>query len=286
MSGDEPKNSQPSEDHTRIQNAKRAVDRDYLVLGRELYIAFSTGKYKEDGFSSFDDYAIDQGVEPGRAKRLRRVFKKFSKDLGISFDRMLTLGYERLKAVEPVINRGNKELWLYRASDLDYPALIAEVKRHKKPARRRREVKQAAGSQQSIYQPEDAASLIAKITDDRLKPSADGKSITDDDVVYIKTIYLIGDQNQVFETAIENMEQRTGSTKISYLLTSALQEFLAHEALRGIKDDKRMHYFMKILERRYKGRLLWVKDKKVATKLEAMIRQAEEELEKEKRADE
>jgi hypothetical protein len=272
------KDSQYDEDQTRIQDAKRAVDRDYLILGRELYVAFSTGKYKEDGFSSFDDYAVDQGVDPGRAKRLRRVFKKYSKDLGISFTRMLSLGYERLKVLEPVINRSNKEIWLRRAAELDYPTLIANVKIHKKPRRRRREVKQISGALPSVYQPEDAAALISKIPDERLKPSIDGKSITDDDVVFVKTIYLIGDQKQVFETALENMERRTGSTKIGYLLTSALQEFLAHEALRGIKDDKRMRYFMNILERRYKGQLIWVRDKKIAAKLEKMINQAEEEL--------
>ena len=58
------------------------------------------------------------------------------------------------------------------------------------------------------------------------------------------TLYLIGDQHKVFETAIENMERRTGSDKIGYLLTSALLEFLAHEATRGISDDKKMEYFM------------------------------------------
>ena len=278
MNVEKSKDSQYDEDQTRIQDAKRAVDRDYLILGRELYVAFSTGKYKEDGFSSFDDYAVDQGVDPGRAKRLRRVFKKYSKDLGISFTRMLSLGYERLKVLEPVINRSNKEIWLRRAAELDYPTLIANVKIHKKPRRRRREVKQISGALPSVYQPEDAAALISKTPDERLKPSIDGKSITDDDVVFVKTIYLIGDQKQVFETALENMERRTGSTKIGYLLTSALQEFLAHEALRGIKDDKRMRYFMNILERRYKGQLIWVRDKKIAAKLEKMINQAEEEL--------
>jgi hypothetical protein len=272
------KDSQNDEDQTRIQDAKKAVDRDYLILGRELYVAFSTGKYKEDGFSSFDEYAIAQGVDPGRAKRLRRVFKKFSKDLGISFTRMLSLGYERLKVVEPVINRANKEMWLRAAATLDYPTLVANVKIHKKPRRRRREVKQTPGSLPSVYQPEDAADLVSKISDERYKPSIDGKSITDDDVVFVKTIYLIGDQKQVFETALENIERRTGSTKIGYLLTSALQEFLAHEALRGIKDDKRMRYYMNILERRYKGQLIWVKDKKIAAKLEKMVNKAEEEL--------
>ena len=102
--------------------------------------------------------------------------------------------------------------------------------------------------------------------------------------VYVKKIYLIGDQNTVFETAIENMERRTGSHKIGYLLTSALMEFLAHEATRGIKDDGRMRYFMNILQRRYKGKLLWIKDKKVAAEMERLLEEAEANVQKEKDA--
>ena len=98
----------------------------------------------------------------------------------------------------------------------------------------------------------------------------------------MKKIYLIGDQNTVFETAIENMERRTGSQKIGYLLTSALMEFLAHEATRGIKDDGRMRYFMNILERRYKGKLLWIQDKRVAAEMKRLLAEAEENVQREK----
>ena len=76
----------------RIQDAKRQVDHDNLILGRELYIAFSSGQYKEDGFTSFEDYSISRGIDPWRARRLRRIFKKFSTDLGVSFERMLAVG--------------------------------------------------------------------------------------------------------------------------------------------------------------------------------------------------
>lgn len=269
-------------DTDRLHDAKVAVDRDYLILGRELYVAFSTGEFKEGGFQSFDDYAVSRGVEPGRAKRLRRVFKKFSKDLGVSFEQMLKIGYERLKAIEPVINRTNRNLWLSRAGELSFPELVKKVKENKTPRRRRKEVRQDISPHKTVYAPEDASKLLATIHDDRLKPSADGSEVYDDGTVYVKKLYLIAEQKQVFDTAIENMEQRTGSTKIGYLLTSALQEYLAHEATRGLKDDKRLEYFMGVLERRYKCKLLCIKDKKVAEKLTEMLNQAEEEVEAER----
>lgn len=281
-------NDQPSDDD-RIKDAKRQVDHDNLVLGRELYIAFSTGKYRDGGFTSFEDYSISRGIDPWRATRLRRIFKKFSHDIGVPFDRMLKVGHERLKAIEPVINRGNKDLWLHRAETLSFPDLMRKVAESKpgkkKRAPRRKLVNHEMGARYSrTYAPEDAAALIASISDDRLKPSADGQVVVDDDVVVARTIYLIGDQNAVFDTALNNMEQRTGSTKQGYLLTSCLQEQLAHEATRGLKDDDRMRYFMEILQRRYGGELLWIKNKKVAAELSELIRRAEEAVQRAKDA--
>jgi predicted house-cleaning noncanonical NTP pyrophosphatase (MazG superfamily) len=275
----DPQGISPLSEEDRISEARRAVDRDYLILGRELYLAFETGSYKDNGVVSFDAYASSKGVDPGRAKRFRRVFKKFSKDLGVSFDRMLNLGYEKLKAIEPVIRRNNRDLWLHRAASMDYAALLEEVKAHKPVRKRRKEVKQTL-SNKDVFEPADTAELVKTIGDDRLKPSSDGEAISSDAYVHVRKIYLVAEQNLVFDTAIEAMERRTGSTKVGYLLTSCLEEQLAHEATRSLKDDGRMRYFMNILERRYKGKLLWVKDKKVAAKLEAMIKQAEEEVER------
>lgn len=277
--------STPREEDDHIQDARKAVDRDYLILGRELYMAFESGSYKDDGETiSFDEYVAKKGIDPGRAKRFRRVFKKFSKDLGVSFDQMLELGYEKLKAIESVIRRNNRNLWLYKAKDLTYAELLEEVKKHKPQRRKRKEVKQSLENKNK-FDPEETPELLKTIGDDRLKPSADGEIVADDNHVFVRKLYLVAEQNQVFDTAIENMERRTGSTKVGYLLTSALEEFLAHEATRSLKDDGRLHYFMGVLERRYKTKLFSIKDKKVAQKLAELLRQAEEDVEREQRGE-
>jgi hypothetical protein len=117
--------------------------------------------------------------------------------------------------------------------------------------------------------------LAASLAPPQVRPSTDGKTDATDDIVYEKTLYLVGDQNTVFEAALESVERRTGSDKVGYLLTCALMEFLAIEAVKDTKDDDRMKYFMSILESRYGGRLMWVKSKKVAEKLNELIEQAE-----------
>lgn len=255
-----------------VTEARVAVDRNYLNLGRELYVAFETGRYREK-FETFESYAASKGVDPWRAKRLRRVFQLFSKDLGVSFQRLEQLGYERAIAIMPVITSANKEEWLGKAETMDYVALVNEVKA-KKPPGKRRVVKSATGEVKQTYSPENPQKLIDSIKDARLKPSTDGQTDANDDVVYEKTLYLIGDQNKVFEAALECVERKTGSTKVGYLLTCALLEFLAHSATHGSSDDERMQYFMGVLERRYGGKLLWMQDKKAAAEAAAALKEA------------
>jgi len=260
----------------RLDAAKRVVDRAYLEFGRELYLEFSSDRFRDRGYKSFDDYARSKGIDPGRARRLRRVFKIFQRDLGVPYERIAAIGYESVTAVIPVITRANKEDWLKKAAELPYDQLIKLVNMRKPSRKKRQVIVSTPGSQPQSYQPEGSAKMAASLAPPQVRPSADGKTdATDDDIVYEKTLYLVGDQNTVFETALENVERRTGSDKVGYLLTCALMEFLAIEAVKDTKDDGRMKYFMSILEGRYGGQLMWVKDKKVARKLSELIEQAE-----------
>ena len=54
----------------RIEENVQRFEEGYLELGRDLYIVFKLGKYKDEGFDSFDDYAESRNIEPGRARRL------------------------------------------------------------------------------------------------------------------------------------------------------------------------------------------------------------------------
>lgn len=268
------KDGQPED---RLDAAKRIVDRAYLEFGRELYLEFNTDRFRDRGYKSFDDYARHKGIDPGRARRLRRVFKIFQRDLGVPYERIAAIGYESATAIIPVITKANKEDWLKKAADLSYSELIKLVDMRRPPKKKRQVVVSTPGSQPQSYKPEGSAKLAARLAPPQVRPSVDGKTeaVGDDDIVYEKTLYLVGDQNSVFETALESVERRTGSDKVGYLLTCALMEFLAIEAVKDTKDDGRMKYFMSILESRYGGRLMWVKDKKVAESLNELIERAE-----------
>jgi hypothetical protein len=254
--------------------AKRVADRASVEFGREIFTEFTKNNYKAKGFKTFNEYASFRGIEPWRALRLRKVFVAFS-NLGLSYETLAVIGYDKATKLLGVIEHGNKEEWLKKARELSYDALVQEIKA-KKPKKTRTVIKSTAGDQPQGYSPEDASMLAAKLAPERIRPSADGKTLAnDDDVVYEKTLYLVGSQNTVFEAAIENVERRTGSDKVGYLLTCALLEYLAIEGTKDQKDDDRMRHYMWALQERYGGRLVWVRNEKVAEQLSDLIKQAD-----------
>lgn len=261
----------------QFQSARERLDRDYLVIGRELFLAFSSGRYRKDGYESFDDYVRRKcGMDPGRARRLRRVFKVFQRDLGVPAARLHAIGYERASLLLPVIRRENAEIWLARAESMPYDDLAKQVKAEKKPRKKRQVVVQPPGTDPQSYEPEDPKTLAVSLLDEKQKPSIDGVHPTgQDEVVYEKTFYLVGDQAKVVETALEEVERQTGSSKPGYLLSCALIEFLANRGTREVGDDGRLKYWLNLLEQRYGGKLLWIRDDEVAEQLASMVHKAE-----------
>ena len=269
-----PPKDEPTEDSFDIK--KKAADRAAVEFGREIFFEFEADRYKKKGFKNFNEYASYRGIEPWRARRLRQVFKAFI-DLGLSYDTLAAIGYDKAVKLLGVIERGNKDEWLRRARELSYDDLLKAVKAAK-PKKVRTVIKSTAGDQPQGYAPEGADMLAAKLAPERIRPSKDGQTdANDDDIVYEKTLYLVGSQNTVFETVIENVERRTGSSKVGYLLTCALLEYLAIEGTKDQKDDDRMRHYMWALQERYGGRLMWVRNEKVAEKLNELIKQADPE---------
>lgn len=255
----------------RINREKRRLESGYLELGRDLYVVFSRGLYKDAGFPTFDDWCRAEGIEPGKARRLRRVFKAFQRDLNLPLSKVAEVGYSNACLIMPVINASNADDWIAKAKTLKHLELkkLVDQVRPKK----RRVVVEAPGDQPQFYTPN--AKLASELVDEKHRPSTDGQTVSPEEVVYEKTFYLVGEQVRVLETTLEVMERRTGSSKMGYLLTSALLEFLAKGVSSETKEDGQIAYFMALLEQRYGGRVLWIKDKKVAEKLRELIGQAE-----------
>ena len=272
-----PQEQIPADD--RLEFAKRRLDEDYLIVGRELFLAFASGRFKKEGFNTFNEWAIHKGIDPGRANRLRRVFKVFQRDLNVHTHRLQSIGYERAVAILPVIRLENAAVWLARAETLPYAKLVELVSQEKPKRKKRSVVVQPPGTDPQSYKPEDPKALAVSLLDEKQQPSGDGKSAnTPDETVYEKTFYLVGDQAKVVETALEEVERQTGSSKTGYLLSCALIEFLANRATREVGDDGRLKYWLGLLEQRYGGKLLWVRDDEVGEKLSKLVQQAEDDL--------
>lgn len=266
------KQPQPKEAiQERIEENVQRFEEGYLELGRDLYIVFKLGKHKDMGFTSFDDYAESRNIEPGRARRLRRVFKVFQKDLKTPSDIMRKIGFTKASALVPIIKPENAKDWISKALELSYSELKKLISDRKKK-NKRKIVVSPPGSKKQAYSPENGVKLASSLVDEKHRPSTDGKTAPHDDaIIYEKTVYLVDSQNDVFETAIEEVERETGSTKTGYLLTCALLEFLAHRSTKHRGKDGRLNYWISVLEHRYGVRLVCIKDDKTAKELQKMI---------------
>lgn len=264
----------------RLLEGKKTLDDAYLRHGQELFKAFAVDNYKELGFKTHDAWLDHLGIDTDKARRFRRVFKVFQKDIGVPVTRLLKIGYTNLSAIIPVVehDKQHAEDWLSKAETLPTRDLKALVEQMKPPSKRRKVVVEVPGTQKFTYKPGETviAPPDPKLAKAKLKPSKDGKTdAPKEETIYKKTFYLIDDQNTILETALEVMERKTGSPKVGYLLSLILLEWLAINATKDTTDEGNRKFALAMLEQRYKGKALWIKNLDLVAKLQELLNKAE-----------
>jgi len=261
---------------------KKELDDAYLRYGQKLFKAFALHNYKELGFKTYDEWLDHLGIDADRARRLRRIFKVFQKDVGVPTSRLLKIGFTNLSVILPIVehDKTKAEDWLHKAETLTTKNLEALVDQLKPPAKRRRVVIEVPGTQSFRYKPGETPIVPPdpKLAKAKIKPSKDGQTdAPKEETVYKKTFYFIDEQNMVLETALETMERKSGSIKVGYLLSLILLEWLANSGAKDTTDDENRRFVTAMLEQRYKGKMLWIKNLKLATKLKELLDKAEAE---------
>jgi hypothetical protein len=259
---------------------KKELDSAYLRYGEKLFKAFAADNYNELGFKTYDEWLDHLGIDADRARRLRRIFKVFQKDIGTPLTRLLKIGFTNLSVILPVVEheKNKADDWLHKAEMLPTRELEALVEKMKPPSKRRKVVIEVPGTHKFRYKPGETviAPPDPKIAKANLKPSKDGKTnAAKEETVYKKTFYLIDEQNTVLETALETMERKTGSSKVGYLLSMILLEWLANNGAKDTADDENRQFVLAMLEQRYKGKALWIKNLSLVAKLKELLDKAE-----------
>lgn len=122
---------------TLREKAKRLakdLQNKYTNLAEILYVIHSNEYWKNWGFISFEQYALDElGIFRRKAYYLRNIFEKVCKQLKIPKEKIEQESWSKMQKVASlfdlgVVNNENKEEWLEKAKELTVAELDAIVK--------------------------------------------------------------------------------------------------------------------------------------------------------------
>ncbi len=115
--------------HRCIVLLKDSIERSFLALGKELCEFDEMQHWETLGYNSFNAYVADPDVDIGAstAHRLKRVYRKFVLEMGLSHGRLLEAGNKKLEMIAAHVNEKNLEELLNKASALSRKDLRAEL---------------------------------------------------------------------------------------------------------------------------------------------------------------
>lgn len=236
-------NDSPGEIRKRIRETKEAMDRAYIQLGRDLYLAFHRRLFIGWGFDSWRDYVEQEiGENYKRAERAKRIWEHFVKACCLRPSALKGLSYTNALQLVSATDRSNAAARVSIAKQMTYRDLKTQIKVWLSPSQ------------------EDVANL-PKIGDDG--DDADGEAPTPPtppvEEGVVMSFRLYPGQTKVVDAAIAEIQR-------SKDCGMAPNEALAHMATecltsRMAKEDEpvtRLSFMLGVLERVHGGKIIWI----------------------------
>jgi len=246
-----------SADEVRADIRKRSslIDREYLDLGKDLYVAKYCEHYIKWGYATWRDYI---GSEPGlsvkRDERLRKVWKTLVKSLGAKPDDLHKIGFSKASLLcrDGLLTRENLEDWLADARNMSFRELEKAVKAKGKKKVTTKEVDEV----------DDEGKATGKKKTVRVVTGEDGGESEFESI----TFSLTEDQKDVVSEALSKAELLADSNKRGYLLHLICTDFLAGNLGEDPKERRRLRFHLSNLEEAFGVRVMALPEGDEATK--------------------
>ena len=249
------KSDSPDAIAERIFAIMRRINTDYLHLGREIYLVFWRKTYLKWGYSTFDEcMAAKFGISRERADRVKRVWAKFIKDLGIKHELLEGVGFARAFAMLPIINSDN-------ANDL-----IERAKNTRTAKAFNDHVDLLRGKPKAVAQVRETADLIEETTTEHNHPvaSASGRLQVQPEETERPTkvtFNLYASQREIIDAAIQEVQRnKTGGGHMApnEALAHVALGFLADRQTRDERPNAQVRFYLNGFERIYGGKFVWI----------------------------
>jgi len=227
-----------------------------MRLARDLWSVYNLKLYTNWGFDTFDSYVRDEvGISKDRAYRLRRIFSHFIVKCGVRPDALEGVGRSAAEKLLPVVTRDNAHEWITKAKSLPYGKLMMEVS---EITTRQRTLRGAASVRTVDQEPQDNQPVKLVPMGSSESPRVEQEH--DPEEFSRRVFFLPPDADALLDEALGEAQRTTRSDSENWNLTCVLLHFVAHRLTNEGKDDGRLRWFMRNMERVYGVRLIRIKD--------------------------
>jgi hypothetical protein len=235
----------PAEILKRILDTKKAMDRAYMQLGRDLYLAFHRRLFIDWGYDSFKDFVEQKiGESHKRAMRSKRIWEHFVKECSLRPSALNGLAYVNALQLLPVTDRSNAAARVAVARKMTCRELETQIKVWNSPSA------------------DDVADLPPVDDDDEDSTPAAGAAtdaIEPDDGREVLTFRLYPGQSKVVDAAIAEAQRAKDSGMApNEALANMATEFLASRMAKENEPVTRLTFMLGVLERVYGGKIIWI----------------------------
>lgn len=246
----------PNEVRRRLKAGKGTVDKTYIQMGRDLYLAYHRRLYQTWGYDTFTDYVEKEvGIAKTRAERLRRIWTKYIKKLKVSPKELEGVGFTNAFTMMPVVDSGNVHEWMDKAKssswrDLD---LAVQVARSPSPAA----VAALAGAGAAVKTGDKIADTGMAFHDDDEAPD----ELKPGDLRRPWTFRMYPSQYKVVDAAVsEARRTKPDEMAENEALAHVATEFLAARMSKEESPLVRLKFLMTTMEQVYGGKFVWIKN--------------------------
>ncbi len=244
----------------RIPQLKLIAEKAYMSLAKDLWSTYHRKLYVKWGYATFDDYLNGEvGVSKDYARRMRRIFSVFVLKCGVRPSELDKIGRTKAQMLLPVVNKFNARSWITAATELPCGDLQAKVFEARHSG-----TKSAPTSKATTIDPAEVDGTKGITID--AKPA--GKSPIQlqsrtAPTKFVKRMFSLPEESDaLLDEALGEAQRITKSSSEGFNLACIAQHFMAHRLTDEGKNDGRLYWFMRQMERIYGVRLLHIKSDK------------------------
>jgi len=244
------RSDEPEEIRKRLRASKKAIDEEYIRMGRDLYQVYHRRLFLDWGHDTFDDFAENEvKISRKRAERVRLIFTHFVKECGLKPSELSVLGYTCANELRGATDQSNVRQRVKAAKDLSWRALRRKIAQWKQP-------------------PKDVTDDMPKVPDEEPPVDDDTTPLASNDGRIVRNFPLYPSQQKVVQAAIDEAKRgKPNEMADNEALANISTEFLASRMSKEEEPVTRCRYILSVLERVYGGKMIWIPDDEAAEAL-------------------